>query len=115
MNKRAKGASAEERAAKYLAGKGYVILERNLTLSGGEADIVAKSRDNVLVFAEVKARDTLRYGSPAEAVTYAKRLRYKKIAEQYTASKRLAHLDVRFDVIEIFGEEINHIENAFDF
>ncbi|MDE2237708.1 MAG: YraN family protein, partial [Elusimicrobia bacterium] len=39
------GDQAEERAAAYLAGRGYRILERNFRCRMGELDIIARSGD----------------------------------------------------------------------
>ena len=52
------GLSAESRAAAYLIAKGYRIVARRFRSPVGEIDIVAR-RGGVLVFVEVKARDTL--------------------------------------------------------
>src|SRR5207237_9059467 len=52
------GLSAEGRAAAYLVAKGYRIVARRFRSPVGEVDIVARRR-GVLVFVEVKARNTL--------------------------------------------------------
>ncbi len=52
------GLSAESRAAAYLIATGYRIVARRFRTPVGEVDIVARRRD-VLVFVEVKARNTL--------------------------------------------------------
>src|SRR5215212_4116738 len=52
------GLSAESRAAAYLIAKGYRIVARRFRSPVGEVDIVARRR-GVLVFVEVKARNTL--------------------------------------------------------
>ena len=48
------GKLGEDLACRYLKGKGYRIIERNYRQPWGELDIVAYSRDGVLVFVEVK-------------------------------------------------------------
>lgn len=52
------GLRAERVAALLLWMKGYRILERGFTVSGGEIDIVAR-RGAVVAFVEVKARPSL--------------------------------------------------------
>ena len=52
------GISAESRAAAYLVAKGYRIVARRFKTAVGEVDIVARRR-GVLVFVEVKARNSL--------------------------------------------------------
>ncbi len=65
------------------------------------------------VFVEVKTRTTDFYGRPAEAVTFQKQRKYRQFALAYLSGRGLDDVPVRFDVIEIFMGEINHIENAF--
>lgn len=105
------GAKGEAAAAAYLKRRGYAILERNMRTSFGEVDIVAET-ESVLVFCEVKTRAGDGYGSPSEAVTAEKRLRYIRAARQYLSNLG-EERTVRFDVIEVLGGKINHIKNAF--
>nr|WP_207747810.1 YraN family protein [Clostridium sp. D33t1_170424_F3] len=109
------GRDAEDRAAAYLEGRGFHILERNYHSRFGEIDIIAED-GRYIVFAEVKGRASSAYACPAEAVTPAKQ---RKIV--YTALLYLqAHptdLQPRFDVIGILAGEpeplLEHLENAF--
>ena len=111
VHKKALGRAGERRAAKYLKKRGYKLLAKNYKTPFGEADIVAKDGDTV-VFCEVKTRLSELFGTPAEAVEYHKRERYKKIARYYE-SLAGEELFIRFDVLEVFEERINHIEGAF--
>ena len=52
------GISAESRAAMFLVAKGFRILARRWKSPVGEIDIIARRR-SLLVFVEVKARDSL--------------------------------------------------------
>ena len=106
------GTIGEIDAEKYLKDKGYAIVATNYKNRLGEIDIVAKDK-NVLVFVEVKRRATLAFGRPCEAVDERKQHKIRKTAELYLVTTKNYYADVRFDVIEILGEEINHIENAF--
>ena len=92
--------------------KGYAIVATNYKNRLGEIDIVAKDK-NVLVFVEVKRRATLAFGRPCEAVDERKQHKIRKTAELYLVTTKNYYIDVRFDVVEILGDEINHIENAF--
>ncbi len=49
------GKFGEDVACEYLKKKGFKILERNYKTKFGEIDIVAKTKDKVLVFVEVKS------------------------------------------------------------
>ena len=112
FHKKLLGRIGENKAVKHLKSLGYKILERNYTTNFGEIDIVAKDEE-CLVFVEVKTRSTNDFGVPSEAVNYAKRQKYKNLANVYMLKNRLTNVDVRFDVIEITGKDINHIINAF--
>ncbi len=111
-NKRAIGNVGENIACDYLKENGYKILKRNFKYLGCEVDIIAEE-DGVLVFVEVKTRADALYGNPAEAVTPYKQRRYEVAANGYLLIKRAFDRDVRFDVIEIYNDGINHIIDAF--
>ena len=119
MERRELGAWGEERAAKYLRGKGYTILERNFRFRSGEIDIIAR-RGGIITFVEVKLRRDADFAEAREFVTAAKQRRVILTAEYWLTSHR-TELQPRFDVIEIYapyGErtlfpKINHLEDAF--
>lgn len=106
------GTIGEIDAVQFLKNKKYQIIATNYRNRMGEIDIIAKDK-NALVFVEVKSRATLLYGRPCEAVDFRKQQKIRKTAELYLVTTKNYYADVRFDVIEILGEEINHIENAF--
>ena len=106
------GTIGEIEVEKYLKDKGYVIVVTNYRNRLGEIDIIAKDK-NVLVFVEVKSRATLAFGRPCEAVDFRKQQKIRKVAELYLLQKQKYYSDVRFDVVEVLGDEINHIKNAF--
>ena len=112
MNNKTFGNMGEAQAFHYLVKNDYKILETNYTTKLGEIDIIAK-KDNVLVFVEVKKRTTARFGLPREAVTPFKQHKIKLVASYYLQRTKSYDNVCRFDVIEIIGEEINHIQNAF--
>lgn len=105
------GFRGEGRAAKYLKSSGYTLLKRNYRTPFGEVDIVAKKGD-VVVFAEVKTRSSATFGQPNEAVDLSRMARYVRSANYYFAGRE-CDCTVRFDIIEVAGGHINHIENAF--
>lgn len=99
------GLSAEEIAAKYLEKNGYEVLERNFRIRGGEIDIVAKEKDE-LVFVEVKARWSHKYGLPIEAVTPWKLKALQKTALFYILKIKWGDKPYRFDVVSVdFAED----------
>lgn len=50
---------------------------------------------------------------PAEAVERHKQRRYIDIARYFLMKLGRDDVNVRFDVLEVFADAINHIENAF--
>ena len=112
MNTKILGFEGEMLAKRFLVDKGYTILESNYTNKIGEIDIIAKISD-ITVFVEVKDRQTKRFGMPREAVTLYKQKKIRLVATGYLQRHNLLNGKVRFDVIEILGDNITHIENAF--
>ncbi|MBI3963665.1 MAG: YraN family protein [Candidatus Kerfeldbacteria bacterium] len=62
------GRAGETLAARYLETAGFVIRARQYRTRFGEIDIVAE-RLGVLHFIEVKARSSVRFGTPLESLT----------------------------------------------
>lgn len=105
------GKDGEKQAVKYLKKNRYKILEKNYKTRFGEVDIIAKKGD-VVAFIEVKTRLSDIFGTPAQAVTAERRRKYFLAAKYYFAGE-ITDCTVRFDIIEIFRGQLNHIENAF--
>lgn len=113
-NKRALGTLKEERAAAFLATRGYQIIKRNFYTRTGEIDIVAQE-EGYLVFIEVKYRANLRNGSPAEAVNGRKIASIVRASSYFMKKYSIPEdMPCRFDVVSILGKEITLIKNAFE-
>ncbi len=112
INNKINGDKGEILAANFLKKKKYKILQTNFKIKLGEIDIIAE-KDGVIVFVEVKNRSTFAYGRPIEAVNAQKQNKIRKVAEVYLMLKNKSLNDTRFDVIEVSGDQIDHIENAF--
>ena len=113
-NRRAVGTSYEALAARFLETAGYQILCRNFRTRHGEIDLIAfDQKEEALVFVEVKYRKDGRYGMPAEAVGKRKQEQILGAAERYLSQTGLFASAVRFDVVEILGDKIRVIKNAF--
>lgn len=106
------GKEGEALAAELLIQKGYRILATNYQNKMGELDIIAQNGE-LLVIVEVKRRKSSAFGYPREAVSYGKQRQIVRMAQSYIQRYRLHQYQVRFDVIEIIGDEILHIEDAF--
>jgi putative endonuclease len=122
-NRRQQGAQAEDIAARFLELSGFRVRERNVHAGRtGELDIVAEydtDEGQMLVFVEVKARTSTRFGTPEEAITPAKQRTMRRAAEIYLYERELTSVLCRFDVVAIEWSagssepEIRHITNAF--
>jgi putative endonuclease len=101
------GFLAEDFASGFLKSKGYKILERNFHSKFGEIDIIAEEK-NFLVFVEVKARWSNKFGLPEEAVTPQKLHKIKRTAEYYALIKNRTNSKMRIDVValEVSGGQI---------
>jgi putative endonuclease len=110
------GREGEDRAAKFLAKRGYRILERNYRTRSGEIDLIALDQ-GVVVFVEVKTRTSDAFGAPELAVTPQKQRRMLKAALAYMKYRKLHQVPCRFDVVAISagtGPEVELIQNAFE-
>lgn len=105
------GNSGEKLAEKFLKKNGYKILNKNFKCPFGEVDIVA-AKDGTVAFIEVKARTTDAFGTPSEAVDFNRKSRYINCARFYFSGMQVNY-NVRFDVIEVYKDKIEHLENAF--
>lgn len=112
MTTTAAGKAGEDRAAHFLQAAGYRILARNFSHRGGEIDIIA-SAGRTLVFAEVKTRAYEAFGGPLGAVTPAKQKRIAQTAAVYIQENGLKFDSIRFDVLCVLPDKIEHIPNAF--
>ncbi|MCJ0904827.1 YraN family protein [Rhodococcus sp. ARC_M6] len=111
------GARGEDLATEFLIDAGLDIVERNWRCRYGELDVIA-TEDDRIVFIEVKTRSGLGYGSPAEAVTFAKRRRIRVLALQWLGDSGRSWSKVRFDVVAVLicrNQEpvIEHFVDAF--
>src|SRR6478736_266262 len=89
------GLSGESRAAAYLVAKGYRIVARRFRSPVGEIDIVARRR-GVLVFVEVKARNTI--DDAALSLLHRQQQRIAAAAGAWLAAHP-EDADVRFDAV----------------
>lgn len=112
------GKCGEEAALRFLKENGYRILEVNLKTKFGEIDIVASEKDT-LVFIEVKARSSNRFGLPQEAVSAFKQRQIAKSAIAFLKGRKLLDRKARFDVVSVSycglpAPRIDLIKNAFE-
>ena len=119
MNSKLLGTWGEEKAAKFLQGKGYKIVGMNYKNRFGEIDIIAERR-NLVIFVEVKTRRDDNFAEAREFVDDGKKVRIVTVAGMWLVEHQ-KEVQPRFDVIEVYAPNgtdtdnprINHIMNAF--
>ena len=104
MRRRDTGILGEKIAGDYLQKRGYRILETNYRCPHGEIDIVARHGD-YLIFIEVRTRKSLRFGSPEESITRAKRQKLIATAWHYRQAAADPPPLWRIDAVAV---ELNH-------
>jgi putative endonuclease len=112
------GKAGEDFACRELERRGYEILARRFRTRWGEIDIVARD-GGTLVFIEVKARRTTRFGAPGEAVDWRKQQTIARIAAEYVLRYGIGNASCRFDVVSVlFGDglrpRVEVLRDAFD-
>lgn len=111
------GLAAEETASRFLAGRGFEILARNLRTRRGEIDIVARG-GGVTVFFEVKQRSDETFAQAEEAFTRSKAARFKRAVREVAPQFDDGGL-MRADLLILLGDtknpQIRHYENVLSF
>ncbi len=111
------GALGESLAADYLTHHGHRILERNWRWSRGEIDLITE-KDGEIIFVEVKARRSHRFGTPQDAVTRAKQHKLIQSAYAYLENSSRHRSPWRIDVVALDlhsdgqVDRLDHLENA---
>ena len=112
------GNRGEAAVARYLRQKGYTLLESQWRCRFGELDLVARSREGIVCFVEVKLRGPKSMGLPREAVDARKQARLRRTAGAYLSRYEL-DAPARFDVAEVYCEEngamrVEYLAGAFE-
>ncbi len=94
------GQLGEDLAARALSARGYVIVERNVRLPGGEIDVVARDGP-VWAFVEVRCRRGTRFGRPEDSLTPRKRAHVLQAASEYVAEHGLHDAPWRVDFVAV--------------
>ena len=105
------GQWGERSAARHYESAGYVVVDLNWRVRGGELDLVMMRGDEI-VFCEVKTRTSGRFGSGFEAVDERKQ-RFLRRTAMLWLDAHGRHGRLRFDVATVTGPRIEIIEAAF--
>lgn len=118
--KRKFGDRGEKIAEDFLKSKGYKIIDHNYQKPWGEIDLVSK-KDNLLVFIEVKTRDSknIEHYLAEYSINTPKIKKLQKICETYLIEKKYPYgqkwqIDVLAISINDFTNKakIKHFKNA---
>jgi putative endonuclease len=112
-----RGRKAETYACAYLLRKGCCLFARNYRYAGGELDIVAKDKNGVWLFVEVKSVWEDSFGSPDTRVNKEKQRKIWQTALHFLHNNGGLEQNSRFDVAAMdfrFNRKtIRYYENAF--
>lgn len=110
------GRAGEDAALAHLLQLGYELVCRNYRHGRAEVDLIVRQAETLLVFVEVKARSSSRFGHPEEFVTARKQQLFRLAAEQVQEDLNW-HGDIRFDILALTpaagGLRVEHFEDAF--
>lgn len=110
-----KGNEGENLAASFLEGKGFQIVERNYRYKRSEIDLIV-TKENWLIFIEVKTRSSHAFGYPEEFVDEKKVEKIMEGAAHYIFEKNW-NGNVRYDIVSVSLTDgkpsITHFEDAF--
>ena len=113
------GNEGEAQALDHLLQQGLRLIERNYRVArgprmrGGEIDLVMQERDGTVVFVEVRARSSSRFGGAAASITARKQQRLVLAARHYLMRWR-SPPPCRFDVVALEDGGLRWIRGAFE-
>ena len=114
--RQAAGRDGEERAARWYVDHGYRVVARNWRCAEGEIDLVCvDGAGTTIVFCEVKARSSARFGTPFEAVTPRKQAKVRALAARWLREEgvRVRGASVRFDVAGVVAGTVEVRRGVF--
>jgi len=112
-NKRESGNLSETKALNFLEAKGFILLQRNYYIKGGELDLIFKDKD-FIVFVEVKSLSENKDRDIYSTLSKLKKKRILKTINNWLYKNKMQHLPWRLDFVGITGvnnqEAIEHFE-----
>ena len=110
------GKTGEDVALAHYLDSGYQMIARNWRCRVGELDLIL-SRDDVLVFCEVKTRRGTTHGGGFAAVTAIKQAKLRTLAEMFMMHTSRWNAAARFDVASVLLTDgdatVDIFEDAF--
>jgi putative endonuclease len=116
ISKRQFGEQKEQQASEFLQAKGLQPVGRNFSCKCGEIDLIMRDNE-VLVFVEVRYRQSDGYGSGLESITWQKQRKIIKTAQYYLLRNKLTDAACRFDAVAITEQkgllQFDWVKDAF--
>lgn len=110
------GALGERVAERWLAGRGWRIVDQRFRVGHRDLDLVI-ARDGLVAFVEVKARRGATFGDPVQAVNWRKQKELGRSARVWVDRFGPPGTAYRFDVVGVLFDgtrvRIRHVEHAF--
>lgn len=112
-----RGLAGEMIAQRYLEEAGWRLLAHRFRLGRLEIDLILR-KERTVAFVEVKTRCGSTFGSPLEAVTWAKQREIGRVASGWLDRFGSPQDEYRFDVVGVRlmaggKAKIQHVEDAF--
>jgi len=112
-----RGLTGELVAKRFLEAVGYRVLAHRFRIGRSEIDLIIR-HGAVVAFVEVKTRSSAVFGSPLEAVTWAKQREIAKVAECWMDRHGNPTDEFRFDVVGVTltsggRATVQHVADAF--
>ena len=108
------GEKGESEASSFLESQGFSIINKNFFAGrSGEIDIVA-AKDKLVVFAEVKARTSDKFGGGIYSITESKKKKLRASAKYYLMKNphyNSPEYTIRFDLIIVKDGRIEWIDD----
>lgn len=109
------GKDGEKAAAKFLEEHGYRVLKYNYRSKRAEIDLIC-TKEDLLIFVEVKTRSSTTYGEPETFVSENQIRSIVGAAEQFIIEYAWSG-ELRFDILALVRDKeeylISHFKDAF--
>lgn len=107
----------EQRAKEHLLAADYKLIAENWRNKHGEIDLIMQD-DNVVVFIEVRTKESSSFGTGVESITAQKRSKIREMAASFLQYKSWWDKPIRFELIAIDKKgleyKITHLKNILD-
>lgn len=107
------GKELEKRIKMCLKAHNLTMKKRNYVCPVAEIDIIAEGENGLLVFVEIKERNSKTFGEGRDAIDANKKFRMQSACAYYLKYVVKESRQVRFDLMEIYQGIPTYVENIF--